>query len=175
MALRASPRSGSAVAFFSARLGCRRPKWTGGAARSNVAALTDSQEWRSNLDNRGIGIALILAAVFLLTVTQIVIKSRLSEHGTVPFSLEGGWPYLLGLLADWQVWIGGLGLVICSVLWYAAISRIPLSLAFPFAALSYPLIFAGSVLFLHERFSWQSLAGNCLIVLGVMLAATRLP
>ena len=113
--------------------------------------------------------------MLLLTTAQIIIKSRLTEHGTVPFSFEQGWPYLLGLLADWKVWIGGLGLVFSSVLWYAAISRIPLSVAFPFAALAYPLVFASSVLFLHERFSWQSLAGNGLIVLGVVLAATRLP
>ena len=135
----------------------------------------DSSEWRSKLDNRATGIALIVAAVSLLTMAQIIIKSRLTEHGTVPFSFEAGWPYLLGLLADWKVWIGGLGLVASSLFWYAGVSRIPLSVAFPFAALSYPLIFAGSIVFLHERFSWQSLAGNGLIVLGVMLAATRLP
>lgn len=135
----------------------------------------DSSRWRSKLDNRATGIALIVAAVLLLTTAQIIIKSRLTEHGTVPFSFEQGWPYLLGLLADWKVWIGGLGLVISSALWYAAISRIPLSVAFPFAALAYPLVFASSVLFLHERFSWQSLAGNGLIVLGVVLAAARLP
>ncbi|WP_167448904.1 EamA family transporter [Mesorhizobium hawassense] len=108
-------------------------------------------------------------------MAQIIIKSRLTEHGAVPFSLAEGWPYLLGLLGDWRVWLGGFGLVASSVLWYAGISRIPLSLGFPFAALAYPLVFAGSVLFLHERFSWQSLAGNGLIVLGVVLAATRLP
>lgn len=131
--------------------------------------------WRSNLDNRAIGISLIVTAMFLLTVAQIIIKSRLTEHGAVPLSFNEGWPYLLGLVADWRVWVGGLGLVGSSILWYAAISRIPLSLAFPFAALSYPLIFAGSIVFLHERFSWQTLAGNGLIVLGVVLAATRLP
>ena len=137
--------------------------------------LADSNGWRSNLDNRAIGIALIVAAVFLLTLAQIIIKSRLTEHGAVPLSLEGGWPYLIGLISDWRVWMGGLGLVASSALWYAAVSRIPLSVAFPFAALSYPLVFVSSILFLHERFSWQSLAGNGLIVLGVVLAATRLP
>lgn len=111
----------------------------------------------------------------MLTMAQIIIKSRLSEHGAVPLSLDEGWPYVLGLLADWQVWVGGAGLIVSSVLWYAAVSRIPLSVAFPFAALSYPLIFASSIVFLHERFSWQALAGNGLIVLGVMLAASRLP
>ncbi|MDX8524180.1 EamA family transporter [Mesorhizobium sp. MSK_1335] len=108
-------------------------------------------------------------------MAQIIIKSRLTEHGAVPFGLAEGWPYLLGLLADWRAWLGGLGLVASSILWYSAVSRIPLSLAFPFAALAYPLVFASSILVLHERFSWQSLAGNGLIVLGVVLAASQLP
>ncbi|MER8373521.1 hypothetical protein [Mesorhizobium sp. M1406] len=127
------------------------------------------------MDNRAVGIVLILVAVVSLTAAQIVIKSRLTQHGVVPFSFERGWPYLLGLLADWRVWIGGLCLVVSSLLWYAAISRIPLSLGFPFAALSYPLVFASSIVFLHERFGWQTLAGNGLIVVGVLLAATQTP
>jgi drug/metabolite transporter (DMT)-like permease len=123
------------------------------------------------LDNRTVGIALVVAAVFSLTAAQLVIKTRLTVHGTVPINLSEGSSYLLVAIADWHMWLGLLGLAVSSLLWYAAVSRIPLSLAYPFGALSYPLIFVGSLLLLGEEFSWQALIGNGLILVGVMLVA----
>jgi len=125
----------------------------------------------ASMDNRAAGFLLIVTGVIALTAAQILIKSRFSHHGAVPLNMAEAWPYLLGLMADWTMWVGLLGLVVSSFLWYAAISRLPLSLAYPFAALSYPLIFGASLLFLRENFTWQALGGNVLIVLGVLLVA----
>lgn len=125
-----------------------------------------------SLDNRTVGVALVVVAVFALTGAQLIIKTRLTVHGTVPFNASEGVPYLLGIVADWRMWAGLLGLVVSSLLWYAAVSRIPLSLAYPFAALSYPLIFVGAVLFLNEPFRLATLYGNVLVVAGVLLIAS---
>ena len=119
--------------------------------------------------HRETGLALVLTAVLFLTTAQLLIKARLSQHGVIPIAFDKTPQYLLALALDWQVVLGIAGLVVSSLLWYAAISRLPLSLAYPFAALSYPLVFAGSLLFLREPFSWQVLIGNGLIVLGVLL------
>lgn len=124
------------------------------------------------LDNRTIGLILILVAVLSLTSAQLLIKARLDTHGIVPFAPREFWGYALVVLADWAMWLGLLGLIVASVLWYAAVSRLPLSVAFPFAALSYPIVLAGSVLILRENFSWQLLAGNVLIVAGVLVIAS---
>ena len=70
------------------------------------------------------------------------------------------------------MWASFFGLIVSSLLWYAAVSRIPLSLAFPMAALSYPLVFGGAVLFLDEPFRWTILFGNVLIVTGVLFVAS---
>jgi drug/metabolite transporter (DMT)-like permease len=124
------------------------------------------------VDNRTAGLVLIVVAVCSLTVAQLVIKARLSVHGVVPLGLRDLWGYALAVLVDWAMWLGLVGLVVSSLLWYAAVSRLPLTVAFPFAALTYPLILAGSVLVLRENFSWQVLLGNAAIVLGVLLVAT---
>ena len=123
------------------------------------------------MDTRTAGIALVTMAVFALTGAQVLIKARLTVHGGVPFNWSEVIPFLLGIAADWKMWLGLLGLIVSSFLWYAAISHLPLSLAYPFAALSYPLIFAASVIILRETFSWQILAGNVLVVSGVVLVA----
>ena len=123
------------------------------------------------MDMRTAGFALIVFAVLVLTGAQLLIKSRLSVHGVVPFDRDL-LRYLLALVADWHVWVGGAGLIISSVCWYAAVSRLPLSIAYPFAALSYPAVLLGSTLLLGEPFHWQAVAGNALVVLGILLVAT---
>ena len=121
-------------------------------------------------DLRLIGFSLVLMSVVGLTVTQIVIKSRLGVHGAVPLAPGDLFRYGLAVVQDWKL-VGGLVLLVVAALcWYAGVSRIPLSVAFPVAALSYPLIFAASILFLGEPFKWTSLWGNLLVVLGVILA-----
>lgn len=124
------------------------------------------------IDARSLGFALILVAVVALTGAQVVIKSRFSVHGVVPLQFDTVLPYLLGMMRDWLAWLGLAGLVVSSICWYAAISRLPLSIAYPFAALSYPVVFVSSLVFLRETFSWQALAGNVLIVAGLLLVAS---
>lgn len=124
------------------------------------------------MDAKSLGFALILFAVLVLTGAQVMIKSRLSVHGVVPVQPTALLHYIWMVMRDWQMWLGLTGLLISSLCWYAAISRLPLSIAYPFAALSYPAIFIGSLVFLREAFSWQSFAGNFLIVCGLLLIAT---
>jgi len=116
------------------------------------------------------GLALIITSVVILSSTQILIKSRLNVHGIFP--LDGGAvAYIVEVCSDWRLWIAALGLIAASLCWYAAISRIPLSVAFPFAAMSYPAVLLGSALFLNEFISWKIVAGNALVVLGIFVVA----
>lgn|GEM_PF-1751539 len=111
---------------------------------------------------------MILLSVSLLTVTQLIVKSRLNIHGEVPL-VPIHWPgYLLILLKDWRLWAALVSMIAAALSWYAGISRLPLSVAFPVTALSYPLIFIGSILVLGEQFTWIALLGNMLIVGGIL-------
>jgi drug/metabolite transporter (DMT)-like permease len=123
------------------------------------------------MEVRSVGLALIIFAVLVLTGAQLLIKSRLSVHGVVPFDRQM-LGYMLEVLLDWRMWLGGLGLLLSSLCWYAAVSRLPLSIAYPFAALSYPLILLGSVFLLREPLHWQAVAGNIVIVFGILLVSS---
>ena len=119
-----------------------------------------------------IGLAYVLFAVVLLTVSQLIIKSRLNRHGPVPLSGRALACYATTVAGDVRL-IGGFAtLVVAAFAWYAGLSRVPLSMAFPVAALTYPLIFLSTILVLKEKFSWTALAGNLLIVCGVVLASS---
>lgn len=75
-------------------------------------------------------------------------------------------PRLLG-----SPWIA-LGVMVYAVefvLWFAALSRAPLSFAFPIAALSYVGVVLASRWILHEHVSLRRWLGTCAIVIGVAL------
>lgn len=122
-------------------------------------------------DTRVVGMIIVLIAVAALTVAQIVIKSRLNVHGAIPLSPPEFITYLGVLLRDWRAWGGGLTLIAASILWYGGVSRLPLSQAFGFAAMTYPLVFFSAIVFLREPFSWLGLLGNTFIVMGVLMLA----
>lgn len=124
------------------------------------------------MDNRTVALILILVAVMSLSSGQLIIKARLDALGVVPFTPREFWAYAVAVIGDWVMWLGLAGLIVASVLWYAAVSRLPLSVAYPFAALSYPMILLGSLLILREAFSWQLVAGNAIIVIGVVLVSS---
>lgn len=121
------------------------------------------------MDQKYLSIILITIALALMILSQVLFKSRLSIHGVIPLQpLELFW-FVLKLLKDWQVWIVALSILGSGILWWAAVSRVPLSFAFPFAAMSYPLIFVCSILFLGESFTLTKLLANTLIVAGVII------
>jgi drug/metabolite transporter (DMT)-like permease len=81
------------------------------------------------------------------------------------------WYYLLAAVQDARLMGGFLLLIVAALGWYAGLSRVPLSIAFPIAALTYPLMFLGATVILREDYSWPGLMGNCLIVIGVLVAS----
>lgn len=124
------------------------------------------------MDSRAVGMSIVLVAVVALTIAQVTIKARLSAHGTVPFELGNLFSYVLTLMRDWQLIAAGVALVVSSICWYAGVSRIPLSQAYALAAITYPLVFIGAVFILHEPLTWQGIAGNIAIVVGIVLIAS---
>ncbi len=112
---------------------------------------------------------MILLAVVFLTAAQLIIKSRLNEHGPIPLTGVDLPRYLLTIIQDLRLVVGFALLAVAAFGWYAGMSRVPLSLAFPVAALTYPLVLAGAVVFLREDFSWLKLVGNILIVGGIVM------
>jgi drug/metabolite transporter (DMT)-like permease len=58
---------------------------------------------------------------------------------------------------------------VSAVAWLGALSRVPLSVAYPFNAFGYLVILAASVLVLHERASLFTWAGSLLVVSGLVI------
>ena len=71
-----------------------------------------------------------------------------------------------------------LGLVVfgvSAIAWLATLSRVPLSVAYPFNALGYLGILAASVLVLHERANVWTWVGSLLVVSGLIMVVLARP
>ena len=117
---------------------------------------------------------LLLGSVACDIAGQVSFKLGVSRgHGDV---LDGGVAKLFGRLAS-SPWIG-VGVAVYAlefVLWFAALSLAPLSLAFAFAALSYCGVVLASRAILKEHVSARQWRATCTIALGVALVCWQHP
>ena len=120
-----------------------------------------------------VNVAVIVTAVALAAVGQLVLK-----HGmTLAQRHAHRTGHSLALAAATSPWIvGGLVIFGCSaVAWLLTLSRIPLSVAYPFNALGYVAILTASVLVLHERTNLWTWLGTSFVAGGLILIVTLAP
>ena len=117
--------------------------------------------------------ALLLFAVGAAAVGQVMLKHGMQVATARAASTRGS----LAIAAATSPWVL-LGLVVfgvSAVAWLAALSRVPLSVAYPFNALGYLGILTASVLVLHERANVWTWAGSLLVVSGLIMVVLARP
>ncbi|MBX6376968.1 MAG: EamA family transporter [Clostridia bacterium] len=110
-------------------------------------------------------LALVLGNALLLVTGQLVWKRGLDALGGLH---PGTWMAVAA--APWT-WMGLLAYAVATVLWFAVLSRLPLSMAYPMQSLAYALGVAAAWGLLHETVPPERWAGVVLILLGVALVA----
>ena len=107
-----------------------------------------------------------------VSVVQLLVKHRFNiAHGEMPWGGAALGDFLLSAMRDPWLWLAGALLVSSAGLWYFSVSRIPLGVAILFASLTYPMVLAGSGLFLGEAIGLPQIIGCLLILCGIMLIA----
>lgn len=118
-------------------------------------------------------LAVLLLAVALAACGQLLLKHGMTvakHHAQVT-----GRP--LALSAAISPWVlAGLAVFAASaVAWLLTLSRVPLSIAYPFNALGYLGILGASVVVLHERTNAWTWLGTALVAGGLALVVTMAP
>jgi multidrug transporter EmrE-like cation transporter len=118
-------------------------------------------------------LAVLLVAVGLAAVAQVVLKHGMTLAQNRVEASSGS----LVVAAATSPWvIGGLAIFgVSAVAWMFTLSRVPLSLAYPFNALGYLGILTASVVFLHERTNPWTWLGTFLVAGGLVLVVTMTP
>ena len=115
---------------------------------------------------------LLGATVVLDIVGQVFFKLGVGhdEDGSGQASSGGGIArFLRGLVASPWIVAGVVVYAAEFVVWFAALTRVPLNEAFPFNALAYCGVVLASRWFLHEQVSLRRWIGTLVIALGVTL------
>jgi drug/metabolite transporter (DMT)-like permease len=118
-------------------------------------------------------LALLLFAVASAATGQVLLKhgmqtavKRVAEtKGSLAFTAATSPWVLLGLTV----------FAISAVAWLTTLSRVPLSIAYPFNALGFLAILTASVVVLGERANVWTWLGTCFVVAGLIIVVTTKP
>lgn len=115
--------------------------------------------------------SLVLAGVLLNAAAQLLLKAGTNRIGEFAFSLENVVPIGLKVAASPFV-LGGLACYAVSVVvWILALSRVPVSIAYPMLSIGYIVNAAAAWLLFGESLGAQKLVGIGFIIVGVWLVA----
>lgn len=111
--------------------------------------------------------ALLLFAVISAAAGQVMLKHGM-QLATARSSSSGGSLILSAITSGW-VPAGLVVFGVSAIAWLATLSRVPLSIAYPFNALGYLVILTASIVVLHERASVLTWVGSLLVISGLLI------
>lgn len=111
-----------------------------------------------------VGISVIVTAY-----GQLVVKWRVSKRGHLPATLDGKGHFFLSLLTDPWVLSAMATTFLAALCWMAALSKLELSKAYPFSALSFVSVLVFSGIFLNESITPGRVAGFAMVIAGLII------
>lgn len=114
---------------------------------------------------------LILTGVLLNAMAQLWLKAGTNALGAISFSRDAGVSTIFRVGFEPHI-MGGLGCYVLSVaIWIVALSKVPVSVAYPMLSIGYVVNALAAWYFFGEFLSAQKLAGIAVIIAGVYLVA----
>lgn len=118
-----------------------------------------------------VAFSLVLTGVLLNAAAQLLLKAGTNRIGEFAFSLDNVLPIGIKVASSPFV-LGGLACYAVSVVvWIMALSRVPVSVAYPMLSIGYIVNAVAAWLLFGESLAAQKLVGIGFIVVGVWLVA----
>ena len=117
---------------------------------------------------------LFVAFTILMTVYgQIVVKWKVVEAGPFPSGFPHQASFLLKFLLNPWILSGLAAGLLAAFSWMAALSKLPLSYAYPFTSLSFVLVLGLSWAFFNEPITWPKVTGMAFIIIGILISVQK--
>lgn len=128
--------------------------------------------------SKGHHVTIASAALLVFAVSSAATGQLMLKHGmqiaTARAAKSGGSLIVSAATSPWILF--GLAVFgMSAIAWLAVLSRVPLSVAYPFNALGYLVILTASILVLHERANALTWAGSLLVVSGLIIVVLSKP
>ena len=122
------------------------------------------------------GFLLVLAGVLLNAFAQLSLKAATIGSGPIGLDAHGIVAGLSRVAVVPWFWVGGACYALSIVIWLLALSRMPVSIAYPMLSIGYIVNAIAARLWLGEDLGAARLAGIAIIIVGVfVLAQSRSP
>jgi len=116
--------------------------------------------------------ACVATTIVFTIYGQIVVKWQVLRRGPLPDGIQAKLVFLADLVHDPWVLSALLGGFVAALAWMAALSKLELSRAYPFTALSFVLVLMLSGVFFGEQVTPAKLAGVALVIAGLVVGAS---
>jgi drug/metabolite transporter (DMT)-like permease len=116
-----------------------------------------------------VSFGLIFTGVMLNAAAQILMKSGTNAIGHFEFVSENILPIGWKLATEWHIITALFCYGLSVVIWILALSRVPVSIAFPMLSMAYVVNAIAAWYLLGEPFSPTKLAGMGVIIFGVII------
>ena len=117
-----------------------------------------------------VSLALLVVSVVFAIAGQLTLKSAMEEVGRIGArEVSKAGETVKRAIKEPRLWIGLILFGVSALFWLVVLSRVPLSVAYPFVGVSYILIVAFSRLFLHEHVPALRWIGVIVVALGIAI------
>jgi multidrug transporter EmrE-like cation transporter len=113
--------------------------------------------------------SLIFIGVMLNAAAQILMKAGTNAVGHFEFSMANVIPVGWKLATEWHIVTALFCYGISVVVWILALSRVPVSIAFPMLSMAYVVNAVAAKYLLGEDFNVTKLVGMGVIIIGVII------
>jgi drug/metabolite transporter (DMT)-like permease len=113
----------------------------------------------------------VALTVSLTVYGQLIIKWRVTEAGALPGGSSSKIFYFGGLFIDPWIISTILATFIAGIFWMAAMTRLSLSVAYPFTSLAFVLVAIFNVIFMGDALNLYKILGTLLVVIGLCVVA----
>jgi multidrug transporter EmrE-like cation transporter len=115
--------------------------------------------------------SLVMTGVLLNAAAQLLLKAGTNRVGEFSFALDNLLPVGTRLASSPFILGGLVCYVVSVVVWILALSRVPVSVAYPMLSVGYVVNAVAAWMLFGESLSMQKLIGIGFIVIGVFLVA----
>ena len=113
-----------------------------------------------------------IALTILFTVYgQLILKWQVNLAGAPPEDVSGRLSYVVALLLNPWVLTGLASAFVASLAWMGAMTKFPLSHAYPFMSINFALVLVFAGLFFQEPISISKVIGIALIAVGIAVGS----
>jgi multidrug transporter EmrE-like cation transporter len=117
-----------------------------------------------------ISIILLLISVGFAVAGQVTLKSAMNHIGRIGSAeVAAAGDTIARALREPRLWLGLALFGISSIFWMIVLSRVPLSVAYPFVGISYIVIVLASRFALHEQVPTMRWIGVLVVAVGITI------